>query len=92
MEHLSIKEIYDRLEELKGWELVGSELTKDFQFKDFKEAIAFVNNVGEEAERMHNYPDITIRHNRVSITLATKSANGVTHEDFKMARVIEQLV
>ena len=92
MEHLSIKEIHDRLEELGGWELYGEELVKEFSFNDFKEAIGFVNKVGEEAERIKHHPDILIQYSKVTLKLTTHEANGLTHDDFKLARVIEQLV
>ena len=92
MEHLSIKEIHDRLSELEGWELIGNEITKEFHFKDFKEAMEFVQHVGEEAERKHHHPDIFIRYNKVTLTLTTYDAGGLTHEDFKMAKIIEQMV
>ena len=92
MEHLSIKEIHERLEELKGWEMLGNEITKEFNLKDFKEAMEFVNKVGEEAERENHHPDILIKYNRVIITLTTHSANGLTYKDFKLAKIIEQLV
>ena len=92
MEYLSIKEIHDRLVELDGWELIGHEITKEFHFNDFKEAMEFVQHVGEEAERKHHHPDIFIRYNKVTLTLTTHDANGLTHEDFKLAKIIEQLV
>ena len=92
MEHLSIKEIHERLEHLIEWEMTGHELTKEFTFTDFKEAMAFVQKVGEEAERLHHHPDILIRYNRVAITLTTQSSGGLTHDDFKLAKIIEQLV
>jgi len=92
MEHLSIKEIHERLEELKDWELIGHEITKEFKFKDFKEAMEFVNKIAEEAERIDHHPDIFIRYNKVTLTLTTHSAGGLTHNDFKLARIIEQLV
>lgn len=92
MEHLSIKDIHDRLTELRDWDLIGHEITKEFHFKDFKEVMEFVNKVGEEAERKHHFPDIFIRNNKVTITLTTLEAHGLTHDDFKMARIIEQLV
>ncbi len=92
MEHLSIKEIHDRLEELKGWELIGNEMTKEFHFKDFKEAMEFVQKIGEEAEREQHHPDIFIRYTRVTITLTTHDAGGLTYKDFKLARIVEQLV
>jgi len=92
MEHLSIKEIHDRLEELKDWELIGNEVTKEFHFKDFKEAMEFVQKVGEEAQREHHFPDIFIRNNKVSITLTTHDENSLTYKDFKLAKIIEQLI
>ena len=92
MEHLSIKEIYERLEELNGWELTGNEITKEFHFSNFKEAMEFVQKVGEEAEREHHHPDIFMRYNKVTITLTTHSAGGLTYKDFKLAKIIEQLV
>lgn len=92
MEHMSINEIHQSLEELKGWELTGNEITKEFRFKDFKEAMEFVNKIAEEAERIDHHPDIFIRFNKVTITLTTHVAHGLTHNDFKLARVIEQLV
>ena len=92
MEHLSIKEIHERLEELKDWDLIGHGITKEFHLKDFKEAMEFVKQVGEEAEREHHHPDITIKNSIVTITLTTNEANGLTYKDFKLAKIIEQLV
>lgn len=92
MEHLSIKEIYDRLEELKGWDLTGNEITKDFQFDNFKEALEFAQKVGEESQHEYHYPELLIRDNKVTITLTTQDANGLTYKDFKLAKIIEQLV
>ena len=65
MEHLSIKDIHDRLSELEGWEMIGHEITKEFHFNDFKEAMEFVHKAGEEAERIKHFPDIIIRNNRL---------------------------
>ena len=92
MEHLSIKDIHERLQELKDWELIGHEITKEFHFNDFKEAMEFVQKIGEESERENHHPDILIRYNKVTLTLTTHSANGLTYKDFKLAKIIEQLV
>ena len=92
MEHLSIKEIHDRLQELNSWELIGNEISKEFSFHDFKEAMEFVQKVGEESERWHHHPDIFIRYNRVTLTLTTHDEGGLTYKDFKLAKIIEQLV
>ncbi len=92
MEHLSIKEIHDRLVELEGWDLTGHEITKEFNFNDFKEAMEFVHKVGEESQREQHFPDIFIRNSRVGITLTTHEEGGLTYKDFKLAKIIEQLV
>jgi len=92
MEHLSIKDIHDRLSELEDWEMIGHEITKEFHFNDFKEAMEFVQKIGEEAQREHHFPDIFIRNNKVSITLTTHEEGGLTYKDFKLAKIIEQLI
>lgn len=92
MEHLSIREIHDRLSELEGWEMHGNEIAKEFKFSNFKEAMEFVQKIGEEAEREHHHPDINIRYNKVEIRLTTHDANGLTYKDFKLAKIIEQLL
>ena len=93
MEHLSIKEIHDRLEELNGWEMSNySSIFKEFEFANFKEALEFAQKVGEEASHLYHYPEITIRNNKVTITLTTPEENGLTYKDFKLAKIIEQLV
>ena len=51
-----------------------------------------IQKVGEEATRQHHFPDIFIRNSRVTITLTTHEARGLTYEDFKLAKIIEQLV
>jgi len=92
MEHLSIKEIHDRLEELNGWEMTGREIVKEFSFESFKEAMEFVRKIGEEAERENHFPDILIKYNKVTIASTTHSIGGLTYKDFKLAKIIEQLV
>ena len=93
MEHLSIKDIHDRLQELNGWEMSGHEaIYKEFDFNNFKEAMDFAQKVGESASHEYHYPEIIIRNNKVTITLTTQEENALTYKDFKMAKIIEQLV
>jgi len=93
METLSIKDVHDRLQELQGWEMTShTEISKEFGFKDFREALDFAQKVGEEASRQHHYPDMLIRNNKVLLTLTTHENGGLTYMDFKMAKIIEQLV
>ena len=93
MDNLSIKEIHDRLQELQGWEMSDyTSIYKQFEFNSFKEAMDFVNKVGEEAAKQYHYPEITIRNNIVRLTLTTPEENGLTYKDFKLAKIIEQLI
>ena len=92
MAHLSIKEIHDRLQELDGWEMTGSEIVKEFEFSNFREAMDFAHKVGENAAYEYHYPDILIRNNKVTLTLTTHDEHGLTYKDFKLAKIIEQLV
>ena len=92
-EHLSIKEISDRLQEIPGWEMSDhTSIYKEFEFKDFKEAMEFVSKVGESASHEYHHPDILIQNRKVVLTLTTHDENALTYKDFKMAKIIEQLV
>ena len=62
-----------------------------YKFKDFKEAIIFVNKVAVVAEAEQHHPDITIVWNKVTITLTTHAIGGLSINDFIMASKIEKL-
>ena len=92
-EHLSIKDVHDRLQELPGWEMDDyTSIYKEFEFKDFREAMDFAQKVGDSASHEYHYPEITIKNNVVKLTLTTPEEHGLTYKDFKLAKVIEQLV
>lgn len=91
---LGEKEIAGYMLELKGdWEVVtNKKIKKEFKFKDFKEAMAFVNNIAEIAEAEGHHPDIYIFYNRVNIELRTHAVNGLSENDFIMAAKIDKIV
>jgi len=92
MSLLTQDEISKNLSSLSGWELEGNQIAKLFQLKDFLEALAFVNKVGAEAEKMDHHPDIFIHSwNKVKITTSTHSEGGITKKDFQLAEKIEGL-
>ena len=92
MKVLSEREITERLNEIPGWEFMDNSISKEFQLKDFKGALAFVNAVGDEAEKMDHHPDILIHSwNKVKITISTHSAGGVTRNDFDLAKKIVEI-
>jgi 4a-hydroxytetrahydrobiopterin dehydratase len=76
---------------LQGWKLEGDAITKQFVFKDFKEAMDFVNSVADIAEKADHHPDITINYKRVTLTLSTHSEGGVTQKDIDLAKDIENI-
>jgi len=92
MTALTIKEAASRLAGLPAWQIKEGELTQTFRFKDFLAALAFVNHVGEQAEKASHHPDIDIRYNKVRLGLVTHDAGGLTAKDFDLATVIDRLV
>jgi 4a-hydroxytetrahydrobiopterin dehydratase len=92
MSLLTKDEIAKNISVLSGWMQEENQIEKEFQFKDFAEAIAFVNKVGVEAEKMNHHPDIFIHSwNKVKITISTHSEGGITKKDFQLAEKIEGL-
>ena len=91
MTKLSSEETHSRLSTLPGWKIDSGELVKTFQFKDFRAALRFVNQVGEAAEEAGHHPDIDIRYNRVSLSLVTHDAGGLTAKDFDIAARADHL-
>ncbi len=67
-------------------------LRRQFKFKDFKEAMAFVNKVAEIAEKEGHHPDIYIFYNKVQIDLFTHAVGGLHENDFIMASKINKLM
>lgn len=86
---LSDVEIHRALAALNGWSRRGDALVKTFTFSRFADGIAFVNRVARIADEMDHHPDIDIRYTRVTMTLSTHDAGGVTKTDFKLAERIE---
>jgi 4a-hydroxytetrahydrobiopterin dehydratase len=78
--------------QLSAWDLVdGHHLTRTFRFRDFAGGLAFVNRVGELAEKEAHHPDICLSWGKVRIELWTHKVNGLTENDFILAAKIDQL-
>lgn len=89
---LNSNDIMTKLKDLDNWSFDSNQIQSDYQFKDFKEALNFVNKVGDEAEKMNHHPDIFLHSwNKVKITVSTHSEGGVTEKDFKLAGIIDKL-
>jgi len=75
-----------------GWRVVQEHhLEKEYPFKNFRDALAYTNRVGELAEKNNHHPDIYLSWGKVKITLWTHKIDGLTESDFVMAAKIEQL-
>ncbi len=88
---LTREEVARRMTSLTGWTLDGDAVRKQFTFKDFLEAIAFVNRLAPEAERADHHPDILINYKRVTLTYSTHSEGGLTDKDFAGAAAADRL-
>ena len=89
---LSQQEIIENLKNLDNWSFDNNQIHSEYQFNDFKEALGFVNKIGEEAEKMNHHPDMFLHSwNKVRVTISTHNEGGVTEKDFKLAAIIDNL-
>ena len=76
-----------------GWNVVQEHhLEKEYTFKNFRDALAFTNRVGELAEATNHHPDIYLAWGKVKVTLWTHKIDGLTESDFIMAAKIDRLL
>ncbi len=80
-----------QMKTLSGWTLEGDAIRKQYTFKDFMTAIAFVNRIAPEADRADHHPDILINYKRVTLTYSTHSEGGLTDKDFTGAQTADRL-
>lgn len=87
---LSDLDIQRALGGLAGWARRGDALTKTFIFERFADGIAFVDRVAKVADEMNHHPDIDIRYTKITCTLSTHDAGGITEADLRLADEIEK--
>jgi len=91
MKKLTDTQIQQKLNELKTWKLNSNhQIERQFEFKDFKESMLFVNLVAYLSEKLNHHPDILILWNKVRLSVSTHDAGGITDLDFKLATLIEE--
>ncbi|HXF97041.1 MAG TPA: 4a-hydroxytetrahydrobiopterin dehydratase [Gaiellaceae bacterium] len=76
----------------EGWSEVDRALERTFTFDSFRDALAFVNEVGRLAERENHHPDIAIHYNKVTLRWWTHTAGGVTERDRDLAEKTNALL
>ena len=88
---LNDDEITAALAGLPGWRRAGDSITTTVELADFRAAMLFVGAVAYLAEQAGHHPDILIEWNKVTLTLATHSAGGLTEADMGLAKAIGSL-
>ena len=85
-------ELDELARQVPGWEVVeGHHLKREFRFRNFREALNFVNRVGELAEEQAHHPDIALGWGRAEITIFTHKIDGLTESDFILAAKVDRL-
>ena len=88
---LPAEQTEELLQQLEGWAVVDQHhLSKAYSFADFVTALAFVNRVGEIAEREGHHPDLYLSWGKVTIEIWTHKIDGLTESDFILAAKIDQ--
>jgi 4a-hydroxytetrahydrobiopterin dehydratase len=82
------KEVEALLPQIPAWSRVEKELAREFKFKDFRQAMDFVNLVAGIANEQDHHPDILISYNKVRVTLSTHKIGGLSMNDFIVAAKI----
>jgi 4a-hydroxytetrahydrobiopterin dehydratase len=91
MSKLTSAQIKAALPGVKYWKKKGSTIARTREFKDFPAAVRFVQAVARLAEKAWHHPDIDIRWNKVTLTLTTHDAGGLTDKDFALAKQFDRL-
>ena len=91
MKKYSNIEIQTALKTLNNWVLKEDKIEKQFQFKDFSEALAFIVRIGILAEKQNHHPELFNVYNKVTIGLTTHDVSGLSDIDFLLATSIDAI-
>jgi 4a-hydroxytetrahydrobiopterin dehydratase len=91
MDLLTEPQISEELSALPAWTRDGAAITTVTQRKDFRDSLLYLGAVAYLAEAANHHPDVAISWNKVTLTLSTHSAGGLTANDFALARQISAL-
>ncbi len=82
---MSSEQIASNLESHPEWIELNNQIQRTFGFDDFVGSMKFVNEIAEYAERVQHHPDVLIRYNKVTLSVSTHDASGITYKDFELA-------
>ena len=89
---LTSRQITAQLARLPLWSLRGNRISRTFVFDDFMQGIRILNRVAGLAEGVNHHPDVSIRYNKVGLSLTTHDEGGLTKKDFNLAKKINRLI
>lgn len=88
---LSDEQIKEELGKLSGWSLQNGKLHKEYVFRDFVEAFAFMTKAALHAEAMNHHPEWFNVYNKLKVDLMTHDAGGITSNDIALAKTLDSL-
>jgi 4a-hydroxytetrahydrobiopterin dehydratase len=91
MDRMSEAEVKEALKAVPEWSETGGAINRTYQFPGFVEAMKFVNAVAQQAESDQHHPDILVRWNKVTLSVSTHDAGGITAKDFALAAKADAL-
>ena len=91
MRVLSKTDIKNYLTELDNWILDDDAIKREWIFRDFAEAMDFINMIAVIAEAKNHHPEIINVYNQVSLRFKTHDVDGITDKDINIAREIDKL-
>ena len=90
MRKFSGPELKQALDSLPGWSVVDGKLHKEYKFPDFAHAFGFMTTAALGIEKMDHHPEWFNVYNRVTVDLATHSAQGITSKDVDLAKLLDE--
>ncbi|MGB5818337.1 MAG: 4a-hydroxytetrahydrobiopterin dehydratase [Saonia sp.] len=85
-------EIKKHLEAINGWEYTDDAIQKSFKFNNFRDTFAIMTRIAFECEAQNHHPEWSNVYNSLTIRLNTHDADGITQNDFDLAKIIEEIV
>ena len=89
MPALTAKQVRLHLKAIPNWSKRAQTILRTFKFEGFLNSIDFVNRIAKKAQKANHHPDIDIRFDKVTLTLTTHDAGGITEKDFSLAQQCE---
>ncbi len=88
---LAGRELEAMLRSVEGWDLRDERIHKHFRFRDFREAMVFVNAMADLAEAEGHHPDFSVHYSNVDVTVWTHAVGGLSENDFILAAKVDRL-